>query len=52
MKRALIALAITLVPLWACQIVFAAGFFKVGEPLRKEEPRTGRNRLFPNPHYS
>lgn len=32
MKRALIALAITLVPLWACQIVFAAGFFKVGEP--------------------
>ena len=32
MKRALIAHTIALVPLWASQVVFAAGFFKVGEP--------------------
>lgn len=32
MKRALIALAIALVPLSAFHAVFAAGFFKVGEP--------------------
>jgi len=31
MKRALIALAVTLVPLWAFQTVVAAGFFKIGE---------------------
>ncbi|CAE6736411.1 MAG: TlpA family protein disulfide reductase [Nitrospira sp.] len=32
MRRALIVLAIALVPLWASHAVFAAGFFKVGEP--------------------
>lgn len=32
MKRIMIALAMALVPLWVSHAVFAAGFFKVGEP--------------------
>ena len=31
MKRVLIAAAIVLAPLWAAQLIWAAGFFKVGE---------------------
>lgn len=31
MKRVLIAAAIVLAPLWATQLIWAAGFFKVGE---------------------